>query len=67
MSKLTMTITGMTCGGCVSGVRAALVRSPGVMHADVKIGSATVTYDPAVTNPDALSGAVAAAGFTAAA
>ena len=66
MLTLTIPIAGMTCGGCVNGVRNALSNSVGVQDAQVQIGSATVTYDPALTTPDVLRGAIAHAGFTAA-
>ena len=63
MRRHTMVIDGMTTGGCVHAVRTALVSPPGVMHADVHLGSAQVIYDPAVNTPDALHGAVAQAGY----
>ena len=67
MQSLTIPITGMTCGGCVNSVRNALTRTPGVRGAEVKIGEAKVTYDPALTTPEALHGAITKAGFTVAA
>jgi copper chaperone CopZ len=63
MQSLTIPITGMSCGGCVDSVRNALSKIGGVTDAQVRIGSATVTYDPALTNPDALRGAIAQAGY----
>ena len=65
MLSLTIPITGMTCGGCVSRVRNALSKITGVQEAQVTVGAATVTYDPALTSPEALRGAVAHAGYTA--
>ena len=63
MSSLTIPITGMSCGGCVNSVRAALAKVPGVVEAQVTVGSATISYDPARTSPDVLRGAVAKAGY----
>jgi copper chaperone len=63
MQELEISIGGMTCGGCVNSVRNALSRVAGVTDAQVKIGSATVTFDPALTNPDAIRGAITQAGF----
>lgn len=67
MSTLTIPITGMTCGGCVNSVRKVLTTIAGVQQAQVQIGSASVTYDPALTTPDALRGAIVRAGFALAA
>lgn len=67
MQTLAIPITGMTCGGCVSSVRNALSRISGVIDTQVKIGTATVTYDSAMTDPDALRGAITKAGFALAA
>ena len=65
MLSLTIPITGMTCGGCVSRVRNALSKITGVQEAHVTVGTATVTYDPALTSPEALRGALAHAGYAA--
>ena len=67
MQSLTIPITGMSCGGCVNSIRNALSKIPGVKEAQVKIGAATVTYDPALTNPEALRGAITRAGYALAA
>ena len=67
MNTLTMPITGMNCGGCVNGVRNALSTISGVHDAQVMIGVASVTYDPALTNPEALRGAITRAGYAMAA
>ena len=63
MTTLTVPITGMSCGGCVAGVKAALSKIPGVAEADVRVGEARVQYDPARTNPDAIRGAITTAGY----
>ena len=67
MQSLTIPITGMSCDGCVNSVRNALSKLPGVTDTQVKIGAATVTYDPARTGPDAIRAAISAAGYTVAA
>lgn len=67
METLTISITGMSCGGCVAGVRKALSTVLGVADAQVKVGEATVNFDPAITNPDAIRGAITRAGYALAA
>lgn len=55
---VTLDVNGMTCGGCVIGVRTVLMRLPGVTKADVRYEthSAVVTYDPAkVTVPQMIA------------
>ena len=63
MQKFTMAIAGMTCGGCVSAVTRALRAVPGTRVDAVTVGSATVSYDAARTNPLALGQAVRSAGY----
>jgi copper chaperone len=63
MQQLELSITGMTCNGCVNSVRNALSRVPGVKDAEVKIGTATVTFDPAIAGAEAIRGAITRAGF----
>jgi len=48
MNVLTIPIGGMSCDNCVREVGQALRRVSGVRSAEVRIGSATVSYDPAV-------------------
>jgi copper chaperone CopZ len=67
MQSLTIPIMGMSCGGCVNSVRGALSKAPGVLDAQVKVGSATVSYDPALTNPEALRRVITQAGYALAA
>ena len=47
-NTVTLHIEGMTCGGCVIGVRRVLERLAGVQKADVSYEKqrAVVTYDP---------------------
>ena len=63
MDHLTMHIDGMSCAHCVRAVRDALGELPGVQVERVELGSATVTYDPARTDRDAVLDAVRDAGY----
>jgi copper chaperone len=63
MEKLTMNISGMTCGHCVGQVTKALKSLDGVQVEQVKVGLATVAYDPSRTSPDQLAQAVEDAGY----
>lgn len=66
MKTATLSIDGMTCGGCVASVRRVLERAPGVasVQVDLATHSATVSLDPAVATEAALRSAVDGAGFT---
>jgi copper chaperone len=63
MERLSIPIVGMSCGGCVRSVREALARVPGVKVEQVTVGAALVSFDPAVTAPEALREVIASAGF----
>lgn len=65
MNEITLSVTGMTCGGCVASVQRVLLAIPGVQSADVSLtpGQARVVFDPARTDRAALEKAVVAAGF----
>jgi copper chaperone len=63
MERMTITIAGMSCSGCVSSVRNALTRLPGVQVERVEVGSAVLQYDPAVTTPESIQSAIVKAGF----
>ncbi|MEP6496070.1 MAG: heavy-metal-associated domain-containing protein [bacterium] len=63
MQQLTMAISGMSCGGCVTNVRKALGALSGTHVDSVTVGSATVTYDAAQTTPAAIAQAVSDAGY----
>lgn len=64
--KETITITGMSCGGCVASVKNAVERV-GVQEADVSIGSATVEYDETTVSHEQIVEAIEDAGFDVAA
>ena len=65
MNTIQLTVTGMTCGGCVNSVHKVLTALPGVQSAEVILnpGQANVVYDPARIAPSALVQAVIDAGF----
>ena len=65
MTQLTLDVEGMSCSHCVAAVDEALKEVPGVIVTDVRIGSATVNYDPALANLEALLDAIADAGYSA--
>jgi copper chaperone len=63
MDKLTMQITGMTCGHCVAGVTRALKGVPGVTVDQVVLGTASVEYDSTATTPASIARAVEEEGY----
>jgi copper chaperone len=67
MSKLSLTIEGMSCTHCVAAVKGALSGLPGVEIEDVSIGAATLSYDPSRTSVDAIVDAVNDEGYVASA
>ena len=66
-TKTTLTITGMTCGGCATAVKIQLKRTEGVTNYVVSFekGEAEVTYDPARTTPEKIAESVSNTGFKA--
>ena len=63
MESLNIEIGGMSCGHCVASVTKALDAIEGAAATKVVVGSASVSYDPAVTSPAAVENAVRDAGF----
>lgn len=65
MEKITLPVKGMTCMGCVAGVKRVLGAMPGVGSAEVSLekAQAEVTYDPGRTGPEALKAAITDAGY----
>ena len=65
MNEIVLSITGMTCGGCVNSVQKVLTALPGVQSAEVTLtpGQARVAFDPARVDRSALVQAVVDAGF----
>jgi Cu+-exporting ATPase len=66
--RLTIPVGGMTCAACQATVQRALSKEPGVLDAAVNLmtESAAVTFDPAVTTPSTLVGAIQRTGYEAA-
>jgi copper chaperone CopZ len=65
MSTVALTIGGMSCQHCVRAVREALEAVPGVTVEQVAIGTAAVSFDPALASPQVIAAAVSDAGYDA--
>lgn len=64
MSTVTVAVTGMTCGHCVSSVREEVANIPGVTAVDVDLASGKVTIDSdAPVEIGAVKDAVEEAGY----
>ncbi|WP_249643784.1 heavy-metal-associated domain-containing protein [Nocardia sputi] len=64
MSTSTITVAGMTCGGCASKVRTALGALDGVSAVDADPATGRVTVESGKeVDPDAIANAVEAAGY----
>jgi copper chaperone len=65
MTEITLTVTGMSCGGCVNSVQNVLKALPGVHAAEVSLspGQAHVAYDDSRLDRAALVEAIVGAGF----
>jgi copper chaperone len=65
MDEIILSVTGMTCGGCVNSVKKVLLALPGVQRAEVTLtpGQARVVVDPARVERAALVKAIVDAGF----
>jgi P-type Cu+ transporter len=66
-AKIDIPVQGMTCAACQARVQRELQRQPGVLDAAVNLmmKNAAVTYDPAVTQPQALVEAIRETGYEA--
>jgi copper chaperone CopZ len=64
MSTTTVTVTGMSCGGCASSVREEIGDIPGVNAVDVELRSGTVLIESdGPVEPVAIKNAVEEAGY----
>jgi copper chaperone len=65
MNEIVLSVTGMTCGGCVNSVQRVLAALPGVESVEVTLqpGQARVAVDAARVDRAALVQAVVDAGF----
>lgn len=64
--RIELPIVGMSCAGCAATVERTLTKKvPGVISAGVNFGTetATVAFDPAATNPQAMAEAVRKVGY----
>ncbi len=60
------TVTGMTCGHCVASVREEVAEAPGVTGVDVDLASGRMAVSGHGFSDDAVTAAVAEAGYEAA-
>lgn len=68
MPSSTYTVTGMTCGHCVSSVKTEIGKIDGVTSVDVDLASGAVTVESAAPIADsAIAAAVDEAGYEVAA
>lgn len=63
--QLHLSVSGMSCGHCVHAVREALSSVPGVKIEEVRIGSASVSFDEDKVKVGDLVDAVSNAGYEA--
>lgn len=65
MQSITFRVEGMTCGGCVANVEAALKEVPGVTiaTADLKTETAKVVFDPSKADRKRIADAVKKSGY----
>jgi copper chaperone len=67
MERVTLQVTGMTCGGCETAVKRAVARLEGVSnvtasHTDNQV---TVEYDRTLVDRAKITAAITRAGYTA--
>lgn len=67
MEHITLKVGGMSCMGCVAGVKKLLEQVPGVTKADVDLasGKAEVDYEAGQCSPAQLSQAIIDGGYQA--
>jgi copper chaperone len=65
MQRITLQITGMSCGHCLHAVNEALSSKPGVRLESLRMGRAVVSYDEQATNSAAIESLIADAGYAA--
>lgn len=67
-ARTTLTVGGMSCGGCAARVEGRLLALPGVLTARVHLaeGRAEVEFDPSSTAAERLAAALSASGYDAA-
>jgi copper chaperone len=65
METVKIEIGGMSCGHCVRAVEQALGGVEGVKVREVRVGGATVEYDPRVAGVEAIEKAIGDEGYQA--
>ena len=65
MEKITLTVKGMTCMGCVKSVKNVLEPIPGVASVDITLdnGEVAINYDAARAGLDQFTAAIQDAGY----
>jgi mercuric transport protein len=65
MVRVTLAISGMTCGHCVAAVKKALTAVPGVGEVEVTLAPplAVVSLDPSMASVETLTKATAEEGY----
>lgn len=65
MERIVLSVTGMTCQGCVQSVERAVSKVDGVVVARAQLdpGEVKIRFDEGRTSRSALTGAVRTAGF----
>lgn len=65
MEKITLTVKGMTCMGCVRSVKNVLEPLPGVNSVDITLesGQVTIGYDTTKINIEQFRNAIVDAGY----
>jgi copper chaperone len=64
MAETKIAIEGMSCQHCVMAVKKALGSVPGILETDVRIGSATVTFDDSKVKKEDIENSIEKAGYT---
>ena len=65
MNTLTLTVSGMTCMGCVNSVKNLVGALPGVsgVQVDLATGRVEVAHDPARASVEAIRAAIEGGGY----
>jgi copper chaperone len=63
--QLSLTVTGMTCGGCENAVKRALSMLPGISNVSASHSEnrVTVDFDPSAVNREAIRKKIESAGY----
>ena len=65
MNTLTLSVTGMSCMGCVNSVKNLVSALPGIASVEIELasGRVEVKHDPAQTNAAAIRSAIEDGGY----